>query len=214
MAQSPAQTSDDNKGYLYAHVSRLYNGGFNALTATIFGLLAYLSVFINKGDYLSDFINKGEIKGFILIIGFILIGRIIVIMILYFYYRLIFYGRWMERIEEDLHLDWYKYNNMQCLAKFHPEMNQNPFKHFSQLTKGEFYSLVLLFILIFISNSILIIWDFLQSSLSCINYIVSILPCIDYGVFLYYVIQIKRLDPYKSLAERVQTKLFPYENDL
>lgn len=185
------ESSNQSIGQLYAHVSRLYNSGFTALTTTIFGWLAYLGVFITILKYgltISEYI------------GFTLIGLIIAPLILYFHYRLILFGRWMEQIEEDLCLDLYKYNNIPRL-KYLPDINQEPFSKMPKFTIGEFVAFVFLTFLILTGFTIIVIlwWGF---------YIITFIdiPLFIFLLWLYYNVFLAKLPAYQSLKSRISTK--------
>ncbi|OGD45861.1 hypothetical protein A3K70_00185 [Candidatus Bathyarchaeota archaeon RBG_16_48_13] len=77
----------------YSHISRLYTSRFSSLTATIFGWLAYNGLIIN----LKSTNTFGTYR-----LPLILLGIGITGFAFYFFWRLLLFGRWMYKLENQL----------------------------------------------------------------------------------------------------------------
>lgn len=89
--QVPA--SNEAELNLFAHISRLYNSGFTALIAAIFGWLAYFGLFITL------ILNPNtKPTSLLLLVALILIGVAITIIVVYSYSRILFFGHWIDKI--------------------------------------------------------------------------------------------------------------------
>ena len=109
-------TKDNNPEYLkelFAHFSRLYNGGISFFSAIFFGWLTFFSFCVTQADTIKRLANIPISLGFVnfnvspmMII--LIVASTIILMALYFWiYRILVLGRALRRIVDDLGLTNY-----------------------------------------------------------------------------------------------------------
>ena len=81
---------------IYAHISRLYNSGISALGASIFGLSAYCGLALNVRNNLPD--QKIPLTFF---------GIGIVLVMFYFFFRVLMFSRWLDQANTEYGLGPY-----------------------------------------------------------------------------------------------------------
>jgi hypothetical protein len=96
---------------MFAHVSRLYSSGFTALVTTIFGWVTYLGFFINFLSNARTQLNTTSLANNSILVnqqignlkvGFVIIGIFLAGCLFFFYYRLLFFGKFLGVLAQDL----------------------------------------------------------------------------------------------------------------
>ena len=144
---------------LFAHVSRLYNSGFSSLLTSIFGWLAYFGLTINLiiNPNFKSFISSTPvgIKPQLVWISLIIIGATLSLIVLYSHYRLLFFGRWIDRMAREFNL--YDFAGLTAPHMLIFGINRRDREHYENWTTAELLGTALITILLLISW-IAIIW--------------------------------------------------------